>query len=176
MGLKNELRRGLYTGVGSLVLTFASWMFFGAGRLVTPGFAVAHWVISAQPPSFLGYLSEEFEIAAIVDFVVWFALLWGVQNLCTQLGKQRRASGITKHWTNPLPRPGIWIGALLCAVPLSFYAVPAAAISMKLNTLRRPELFVVASFVLGFPVCFAGICGLYPVAGRYWPNSDGVIE
>jgi hypothetical protein len=158
-------------GLFSLLLVPVSWAILLSVTIPTPGFAVAHWVISAQPASFLGYLGEGFEIAAIVDFVVWFGLLWGVQNLWTQLGEERQAGGITRHWLNPLRKPAVWGGALLCAVPLSYYAVLAAAISVKLNTLRRPELFLVVSLTLNFALCFAAICGLYAVAARYWPKS-----
>jgi hypothetical protein len=156
--------RAVMTGLLSLLLVPVLWAIF---LFATPGFAVAHWVISAQPPSFLGYLSEGFEIAAIVDFAVWFGLLWGVQNLCTQLGEERQASGTTRHWPNLLRRSGVWVGALLCAVPLSYYAVLLAAISLKLNTLRWSELFLVVFLTLSFAVCFAAICGLYAVAVRY---------
>jgi hypothetical protein len=142
----------------------------------TPGFAVAHWVISAQPASFLGYLGEGLEIAGIIDFVVWFGLLWRVQNLWTQLGEERQATGITRHWPNPLRTSGVWVSAPLCAVPLSYYAVLAAVISVELNTLGRPELFLVVSLTLSFAVCFTAICGLYARAVRYWPQSDNVIE
>jgi hypothetical protein len=168
--------RAVITGLLSLLLVPVSWAILLSVTIVTPGFAVAHWVISAQPASYLGHLGEGLEIAAIVDFVVWFGLLWGVQNLWTQLGEERQASGITRHWPNPLRRSGVWGGALLCAVPLSYYSVLAAAISVKLNTLRRPELFLVVSLTLGFAVCFTAICGLYAVAVRYWPKSDNVIE
>src|SRR3984885_15487795 len=119
------------TGLLSLLLVPVSWAIFLSVTIPTPGFAVAHWVISAQPASFLGYLGEGLEIAAIVDFVVWFGLLWGVQNLWTQIGEERQAGGITMHWPNPLRKPAVWGGALLCAVPLSYYAVLAAAISLK---------------------------------------------
>jgi hypothetical protein len=79
------------TGLLSLLLVPVSWaIFLSVTPIATPGFAVAHWVISAQAPSFLGYLSEGFEIAAIVDFVVWFGFVWGVQNLWTQLREDGR--------------------------------------------------------------------------------------
>jgi hypothetical protein len=163
--------RAIMTGLLSLLLVPVSWaIFLSITPFATPGFTVAHWV-ATRPPSFVGDLNATFEIAAIVDFAVWFGLVWGVQNLCTQLGEERQASGITRHWRDPLRGPGVWFGALLCAIPLSYYAVLGVAVLVKLNTLRRPELFLVVSLTLSFAVCFAAICGLYAVAARYWPKS-----
>jgi hypothetical protein len=163
--------RAVMTGLLSLLLVPVSWaIFLSVTPVATPGLAVAHLVASAQPSALLD-LNEGFEIAAIVDFVVWFGFVWGVQNLCTQLGEERQASGITKHWRDPLRGPGVWVGALLCAIPLSYYAVLGVAVLVKLNTLRRPELFLVVSLTLSFAVCFAAICGLYAVSARYWPKS-----
>jgi hypothetical protein len=164
------------TGLLSLLLVPVSWaIFLSVTPNATPGLAVAHLAASAQPSALLD-LNEGFEIAAIVDFVVWFGFVWGVQNLWTQLREERHAGGITGLWPNPLRKPGIWVGAPLCAVPLSYYAVLAAVISLKLNTLRWSELFFVVSLTLSFAVCFTAICGLYAVVVRYWPKYDDVIE
>jgi hypothetical protein len=73
-------------------------------------------------------------------------------------------------------RSDVWGGALLCAVPLSYNGVLAVAISLKLNTLGRSELFLLLSLTLSFAVCFTAICGLYAVAVRHSPKSDDVIE
>jgi hypothetical protein len=165
------------TGLLSLLLVPASWaILLSVTPIATPGLAVAHLVASAQPSALLD-LNEGFEIAAIVDFVVWFGFVWGVQNLWTELREERQATGIRRYWPNPVRRSGVWGGALLGAVPLSYYGVLGVAISLKINTLRRPELFlVVLSLTLSFAVCFAAICGLYAVAVRYSPKSDDVIE
>jgi hypothetical protein len=141
------------TGLLSLLLVPLSWAIFLSVAIPTPDLAVAHSVAVAQPSAMLN-LNEGFEIAAIVDFVVWFGLVRGVENLWTQFSEERAASGITRHWPNPVRRSGIWRDALLCAVPLSYYAVLAAAISLKLDMLRW-------SGVVFRSVAYAKLCCLF---------------
>jgi hypothetical protein len=88
-------------------------------RLLTPGFLIADKVPEPQRLS-LGLISAIMEIAAVVDFAIWFAALWGVQDLWFHLREEleERASAVGSN----LPRdPAILPGATLVALPLSIY-------------------------------------------------------
>jgi hypothetical protein len=159
------------TGLISLFLVPVAWaIFLSVVPMSTPGLAVAQLAASAQPSALLD-INKGFAIAATVDFVVWFGFLWGAQNLMTQFREERRSIGIGRRWPNPMRRPGVWSGALLCAIPLSFYVVLGTAISVKLSALQRSQLFLTISFALCFAFSSAAICVVYAAAVRFWPKT-----
>lgn len=132
---------------------------------LSPGYAVAQMVVANKPPSFLGDLGEAVGVAAIVDFMVWFVFLWGMQ-----LRERVRTQGVARHWINPLKPISTPITATLCAVPLSYYLLLAKA-RLIAGGLVATQSEVIASTALSLVICATAICVLYSVFGRFWTNS-----
>jgi hypothetical protein len=157
----------------SLMLVPFLWAF---AEFVTPGFGVARLVLPAEAQSFLGNLGPGLRTAAIVDFAVWFGTIWGGRELWTRFREERRARGSVGHWPNLLRSPGVSVGAMLFAVPWSYYVVVAAAVLFNHGRLVDWAPMVVGFFLSSFAACFLVVCGLYALAVRYWPRSTGVNQ
>jgi len=136
----------------------------------TFGFWVVHLELLSQPDMQLpGGMTEGIEIASVVDFVTWFAALWGFQNLWAHLHTEVSEHGIVKHWTNPFRRASTLINATLCAFPFSYYAV----LCEKLLTRgRMPEavLSLMEAIAPSLAMCALVVCVLYASAVRFWPR------
>jgi|HubBroStandDraft_4_1064222.scaffolds.fasta_scaffold40326_2 hypothetical protein len=136
-----------------MVLVPISWAVTLAG---TPGFLFNAYLQGPAPQEYDG-----FKIAAVVDFAVWFAALWGFQKLWAQL----RAEIPEQRHASPA------VGALLSALPLSFYLAVEAA--MVLNRGRLPDsgFFFLAAIVMSLAVCAVAISGLFALAVKCWRRS-----
>jgi hypothetical protein len=159
---RNKLLRALVTGVLAIVLVPISWaMTFAA----TPGGAFVAYTVSPRDDGFGGI-----EIAAILDFTVWFAALWGVQTLWAQLHEQVQERGIDR--LVPIrPDASTLIGALLCSIPFAFYVVFVADIFLNRGRLPDSGLLFVGAVALSLAGCAIAVLGLFAAAVQFWPRS-----
>jgi hypothetical protein len=128
----------------------------GVTLAVTPGFLV-NWYLQGPAPQEY----DSFKIAAVVDFAVWFASLWGFQNLWTQL----RTEIQEQRHTSPV------FGALLSALPFSFYVVIGAEMILNRGMALDSGFLFLAANCGSLAACTVAICGLFPLAVKCWPIS-----
>ena len=164
-----KLLRVLLTGALSAVLVFFSWVltFF-----VTPGSRLANRVVSAHPSDFLGDLNEAVTIAAVVDFAVWFAALWGFQGLLSELRRMVRDQGASGEQSNSLWHSSAPRYAALCAVPLSFYVVIGMSRLWNRGGLLESDLRFATAIAFSLAACTTAICGLFVLAIRFRSGSS----
>ena len=136
-------------------------------RLVTPGFFVADKVLEAQPPS-LGGISISIEIAAVVDFAIWLAAVWGAQDLWRSLREELegRESAIR---SNRRRDPAILLGATLAALPFSIYFMLGFALfsSGRLPEWKLASLGATGMCLFAFSVV---VQVLFALAVKFWPK------
>jgi hypothetical protein len=156
-------------GLLAAVLVPVLW---AAAMWVTPGCLIANRIISAEPPSFLGHLGEFFNISAIVDFGIWFAGLWGVRFLWAEFRKRSRERGAGTYEVSPARKADTVTSAVLCSLPVSFYA--AIGLFFLFNRKRLPEsnlsLAVVAA--LSIVACSSVILGMFSLAVKLRSRMD----
>jgi hypothetical protein len=165
--VKSEHRfaRIAVTGVLSLLLVPISW---GLTLFTTLGYA-ALLIVRSKQPSFMGNLNEGIEIAASVDFIVWFAGLWGVQELWASFRQKNRVQDTTSHWLNPR-NTSLWAGVALCVLPFSYYLLLGLARLMLGGISWSQFLFVIgASMIL--TLCAAATWAFCALAVRYSRRS-----
>jgi hypothetical protein len=160
----NDLVAATAIAALSLLLVPAVWT---VTLFVTPGTAVGRMATSS---SSLGSLGYALKTAAIVDFIVWFGTIWGGREMWIHF-RERQARGSVGHWPNLL-NSGVLVGAMLLAVPSSYYVVIVAQLLLK-HGLPDWTPMVVGAYALSFAACFSLIFGLYALAVRYWPRSAG---
>jgi hypothetical protein len=159
---RNKLLRALVTGVLSIMLVPISWAVTFAA---TPGGAFVAYTVSPRD-SGLGGIT----IAAILDFTVWFAALWGVQTLWAHLHKQVRERGLER--VGPLRHDaGTLISALLCSIPFAFYVVFVADIILNRGRLPDSGLLFTGAVALSLAGCAIAVLGLFAAAVQFWPRS-----
>jgi hypothetical protein len=76
-------------------------LFWALTKFGTPGCIAAAIVISMRPPSFLGNADLALMVAAIVDFVVWFAAIWGLQTFRCYGNNSRMSEREAPRYTDP---------------------------------------------------------------------------
>jgi hypothetical protein len=151
---ERKLARFLVTGVLSMLLVPISWALT---LFTTFGYAALLVVRSKQQfsSSMLGNLNEGIEISATVDFIVWFAALWGVQKLWACFRRENQVQGATSYWPNPR-NTSIWAGVALCALPFSYYLLLGLARVMLGGISWSQFSFIVDASVI-LTLCAAAI-------------------
>jgi hypothetical protein len=141
----NPLVRRLVAAVLATVLVPISWSL---AQLGTPGFLLAHKVFEAEPPS-LGHLNTDIEVAAAVDFAIWFAALWGAQDLWLRLREELEERDSAVRSNRPRD-PAILVGSTLVALPSSIYLCwdsPSSQAAGCLTQLSRSWARLVCAFL-----------------------------
>ena len=146
-----------------------------AALLVPVGWGVARfWSLGCLLGSFFSdpnsgqwIQSEVFDAAAIADFALWFAFVWGAQGLWIQFRQSVRARGTEAHWINPLRHAAV--SAILFSLQLSYYVVFGLALLSKVKGLHT-ETWLWAT-VVSLVICTFLICGLFLLAVKLWPTS-----
>jgi hypothetical protein len=121
---------------------------------------VYYW-LSTRPSSFLGHLGEGTEIAAVVDFAVWFAGLWGAMSIWAQARMELAERDTIGHWSNPLRLSRLLVSTTLCAVPFSYYALLGVMVLWNHSRLPESATVFAGSMVLSLAACSAVIDALY---------------
>jgi hypothetical protein len=145
----------------SIVLVAISWAVTFAA---TPGGAVVAYLVSPRDSGFDGI-----KIAAVVDFTVWCAALWGVQTLWAQLHEQRLERGVDRVGRIRCDVSTV-VSAMLCSLPFSFYVVFVA--DMFLNRGRLPDsgFLFTGAVTLSLAACVIAVLGLFAAAVQFWPR------
>ncbi len=110
-------------------------------------------------------LNERLEAAAIADFVLWFAFVWGARGLWIQFRHSVKARGA--HWAIPLRHAAASV--VLFSLQLSFYGVFGLASLPKVKGLAVETWFWATTVSL--IVCVLVICCLFLLAVRLCPAS-----
>jgi hypothetical protein len=165
--------RVLATCALSLLLVFIAWAVTWG---VTLGTEVMRRELFAQslpmgfgPPTFLG-MSEPFKVSALLDFMLWFAVVWGVQNLWIELHETVQEDK-TKPWLNPMRRLSTPINAMLGSLPFSYYVVLGVAMVVNRGRLPESDSVFAGEIALSLAVCAAAVCALFALAVRFLPRS-----
>jgi hypothetical protein len=158
---QSKLLRVLVTGALSMVLVPISWALTFAA---TPGGAVVAYMVSPRDSGFDGI-----KVAAVVDFTVWCAALWGVQTLWAQLHKQRLERGVDR--VGPIRCDvSTVVSAVLCSLPFSFYVVFVADIFLNRGRLPDSGFLFTGAITLSLATCVIAVLGLFAVAVQFWPR------
>lgn len=150
------------TGALAALLVPVGW---GLTRFSTLGCLFGS--LFADPNSGHWIQSEILEAAAIADFALWFAFVWGARGLWVQFRQSVKARGTTTHWINPLRHAAA--PAILCSLQLSFYVVFGLVLLLNLKGLFA-NTWVWATMA-SLVACTLLICGLFLVAVKLWPAS-----
>jgi hypothetical protein len=156
---RNKLLRALAIAAALVVLVPISWPLLRFGTL---GVAAVHYAISPQYPS----LGEGLKIAAITDFAVYFAGIWGLWELWARSREENRKPSNAGNQLDRAASIGTVAYAILCAIPMSYYPVLGAAILF--NGRRLPEHLSTFSLemALSLTACSATIVALYSLIFR----------
>lgn len=167
--VRRQWLRAIVVGGLSALLVPISWALT---LFVTLGFAVVHFWLSTQPPSFVGHLNEGVGIAAGVDFAVWFAGLWGASSLWTHIRTEMPGGDATGRRSNPLRRPRLLASTTLCALPFSYYALLGMVALWNHSRLPESALIFAALMALSLAVFSAAIGALYVLAAKLrWASA-----
>jgi hypothetical protein len=161
----NYLSRTIIASVGSVVLTFISWV---GAVYVTLGVEVARRM-DYEP--ILSNFGERIKIAFAADCVVWFAMTWGTRGLWTQFRKDVREHSGKRQWVNPLRDAATLCNSTLCALPLSYYLVRGMVMLFDNGRMPKSDFWFIVAMAMGLAACALVICGLFAVAVRCWPDS-----
>ena len=167
----SSLKRAFGAGLISLFFVPLFWSITGFG---TPGFLLSAGIFGRESPSFFGNAINAFEIAAILDFVLLYALTWGTCCLRkdTQEAVQREKTGYSRSSTFRSPR--VLASVALCAVPLSLYATTPLFWFYRGPGLSYSLFSLAMSLVLSFLILFGLIGGLHALAVRLRRESGAV--
>jgi hypothetical protein len=111
-----------------------------------------------------------FEVAATVDFIVWFAGIWGIQKLWAQFHGDTQVTS-TSHWSNPRSA-STWAGVALITLPFSYYLLLGAALLVNHGSMPEATFYFIASVALCLTLGAVAIYGSFALTARFWPTSD----
>lgn len=147
------------TGLVSFALMIVQWML--ASFITLGTWTEARW--GSHSLKSLGV------VFVPVDFLLWFASLWGVQNLWRRLHAEVEERERTKTWPHTLRSVGTWANAALCALPFSYYVVFGVTILFNQGGPPWAVSSFIGAMLISLAACAGMISLLFDIAVRVWP-------
>jgi len=152
-----EQRKGLHIVPISILSILLAIAFLRLLNMNTPGFWIASWRSDLVDKPSIG---TGFLVMFAVDSVLWFAAIFRIRSLWLlrsemQEEMQRHGPGFS------VLNNRVVTATVLCAVPLSAYAVTASVGFLDWQRLSRSHLGLAAYFILVSAVFFALIVSFY---------------